>query len=74
MSSDCEKKSSSTDTTTSTGSRSAGEKGAKKLKICCACPETRKLRDECIVENGEVNCASVIEAHKACLRENGFNV
>eukprot|EP00640_Fibrocapsa_japonica_P008214 CAMPEP_0113936338 /NCGR_PEP_ID=MMETSP1339-20121228/3272_1 /TAXON_ID=94617 /ORGANISM="Fibrocapsa japonica" /LENGTH=75 /DNA_ID=CAMNT_0000938773 /DNA_START=91 /DNA_END=318 /DNA_ORIENTATION=+ /assembly_acc=CAM_ASM_000762 len=46
----------------------------KQLKICCACPETRKIRDECIVTKGEENCTSLIAAHKACLRAEGFNV
>eukprot|EP00325_Prymnesiales_sp_UTEX-LB-985_P028780 CAMPEP_0174723074 /NCGR_PEP_ID=MMETSP1094-20130205/40003_1 /TAXON_ID=156173 /ORGANISM="Chrysochromulina brevifilum, Strain UTEX LB 985" /LENGTH=70 /DNA_ID=CAMNT_0015924049 /DNA_START=32 /DNA_END=244 /DNA_ORIENTATION=+ len=45
-----------------------------KCKICCACPDTRKLRDECIVENGEEKCSPMIEAHKACLRAEGFKV
>ena len=45
-----------------------------KCKICCACPDTKKLRDECIVQNGEEKCASMIEAHKVCLRKEGFNV
>ncbi|KAK1582810.1 hypothetical protein Q3G72_018454 [Acer saccharum] len=45
-----------------------------KKKICCACPETKKLRDECIVENGEESCAKWIEAHRKCLRAEGFNV
>ncbi|XVF18839.1 hypothetical protein REPUB_Repub11eG0057300 [Reevesia pubescens] len=35
-----------------------------KKKICCACPETKKLRDECIVEHGEEACAKWIEAHR----------
>jgi len=46
----------------------------KKLKPCCACPETRKPRDECIMENGEENCGDLIEAHKACMRSLGFKV
>lgn len=46
----------------------------KKLKPCCACPETKKARDTCIVENGEENCRELIEAHKACLRKHGFNI
>ncbi|XP_048769680.1 cytochrome c oxidase copper chaperone-like [Ostrea edulis] len=46
----------------------------KKLKPCCACPETRKIRDECILENGEENCKEAIEAHKACLRSLGFKI
>lgn len=47
---------------------------APKKKICCACPETKKLRDECVVENGEDACAKWIDAHKQCLRREGFNV
>ncbi|CAL5200112.1 unnamed protein product [Lathyrus oleraceus] len=46
----------------------------KKKKICCACPDTKRLRDECIVENGEDACAKWIEAHRLCLRSEGFNV
>lgn len=47
-----------------------------KKKICCACPDTKRLRDECIAERGEEHpyCAALIEAHKACLRLEGFNV
>lgn len=46
----------------------------KKKKICCACPESKKKRDECIVLNGEEACKMFIDAHKACLRREGFNV
>lgn len=45
-----------------------------KKKICCACPDTKKLRDECMVEHGEEACAKWIEAHRRCLRAEGFNV
>jgi cytochrome c oxidase assembly protein subunit 17 len=45
-----------------------------KKKICCACPDTKKLRDECIVEHGEDACGKWIEAHCQCLRAEGFNV
>jgi len=45
-----------------------------KKKICCACPDTKRLRDECIVEHGESACTKWIEAHKRCLRAEGFNV
>ena len=47
---------------------------AKPKKICCACPETRKVRDECVTHNGEDACAESIEKHKLCLRAEGFNV
>jgi len=46
----------------------------KKLKPCCACPETRKPRDECIVEKGEENCRDLIDAHLSCMRALGFKV
>ncbi|KAL6570611.1 hypothetical protein OROGR_000161 [Orobanche gracilis] len=43
-------------------------------RICCACPDTKKLRDECVVEHGESACEKWIEAHKKCLRAEGFNI
>ncbi|CAB3378471.1 Hypothetical predicted protein [Cloeon dipterum] len=46
----------------------------KKLKPCCACPETKKPRDQCIIEKGEANCQELIEAHKECMRKLGFNI
>ncbi|XVF18840.1 hypothetical protein REPUB_Repub11eG0057400 [Reevesia pubescens] len=45
-----------------------------KRKICCACSETKKLRDECIVEHGEEACTKWIEADRKCLQAEGFNV
>lgn len=45
-----------------------------KIRPCCACPETRKLRDNCIMNNGEDNCIKFIEDHKNCLKELGFHV
>ena len=45
-----------------------------KKKICCACPDTKRLRDECVVEHGESACTKWIEAHKRGLRAEGFNV
>jgi len=46
----------------------------KKLKPCCVCPETKKVRDECIMDKGEENCGHLIEAHKACMRYFGFKI
>ncbi|KAK4255807.1 hypothetical protein QN277_008755 [Acacia crassicarpa] len=57
----------------SQGSATGAESKPKK-KICCACPDTKRLRDECIVEHGESACAKWIEAHRQCLRAEGFNV
>ncbi|TRY79355.1 hypothetical protein TCAL_07074 [Tigriopus californicus] len=56
----------------SASSEKASEK--PKLKPCCACPETKKVRDACIVENGQENCQALIEAHLKCMRDLGFNI
>ncbi|PBC27733.1 Cytochrome c oxidase copper chaperone [Apis cerana cerana] len=40
------------------------QKSDKPLKPCCACPETKKARDDCIITKGEENCRDLIEAHK----------
>ncbi|KAJ1966572.1 Cytochrome c oxidase copper chaperone [Dimargaris xerosporica] len=53
---------------------SAAAQDAKpKLKPCCACPETKKARDDCVLFKGEENCQDLIEKHKQCLRDLGFN-
>lgn len=52
----------------------SGPDSKPKKKICCACPDTKKLRDECVVEHGESACEKWIEAHRRCLRAEGFNV
>jgi len=49
-------------------------KDGKRLKPCCACPETKKPRDECIMQNGEEACSDLIEAHKTCMRSLGFKI
>lgn len=48
--------------------------GKPKCKPCCACPETRKARDSCIMEKGEENCVDLIEAHRECMRKMGFKI
>lgn len=64
-----EKESEVVATVTSTSTESKPKK-----KICCACPDTKKLRDECIVEHGEAACSKYIEAHLECLRAEGFKI
>ncbi|XP_044143327.1 cytochrome c oxidase copper chaperone isoform X2 [Bufo gargarizans] len=53
---------------------SAETQEKKPLKPCCACPETKKVRDTCIIEKGEEHCQDLIEAHKECMRALGFKV
>ncbi|XP_041439114.1 COX17 homolog, cytochrome c oxidase assembly protein b isoform X1 [Xenopus laevis] len=55
-------------------SQSSESQEKKPLKPCCACPETKKARDACIIEKGEENCQHLIEAHKECMRSLGFKV
>lgn len=54
--------------------KETGSDTKPKKKICCACPDTKKLRDECVVEHGEAACSKWIDAHLKCLRAEGFNV
>lgn len=50
------------------------EVGKSGKRICCSCPDTRRVRDECMVLRGEEQCKQAIEAHKKCLRSEGFNI
>uniref|UniRef100_A0A1I7VM24 Cytochrome c oxidase copper chaperone n=2 Tax=Loa loa TaxID=7209 RepID=A0A1I7VM24_LOALO len=53
---------------------SSKDSGTKKPKPCCACPETKKARDECMILFGEEHCGELIEAHKKCMRQYGYEV
>jgi len=69
--------SSSTPASSSQSTPKAEKVGIKSgKKICCCCPNTKQPRDECIVFKGEEHpdCVKLIEAHKACLRSEGFDV
>lgn len=41
-------------------------------KICCACPETKKARDECNLQSDD--CKLFIDVHQLCLKNQGFKV
>ncbi|SCZ94998.1 BZ3500_MvSof-1268-A1-R1_Chr11-3g03532 [Microbotryum saponariae] len=50
---------------------------------CCACPETKKARDDCFLRFGSnvdeagssaQECEKIVEAHRRCMRSLGFNV
>ena len=36
--------------------------------------DTKRVRDACVVGKGEEKCGAEIEAHKVCLRADGFTV
>ncbi|XP_036894156.1 cytochrome c oxidase copper chaperone-like [Sturnira hondurensis] len=46
----------------------------KPLKPCCACPDTKKAHDVCILEKGRECCGHLTEAHKERMRALGFKV
>lgn len=50
------------------------QKDGQKLKPCCVCLDTKRVRDECIIQNGEDECKKFIEAHKKCMRDLGFDI
>ncbi|KAI8803014.1 cytochrome C oxidase copper chaperone-domain-containing protein [Cladochytrium replicatum] len=50
------------------------EQAQPKCKPCCACPDTRKVRDDCVIQFGEEKCADLIKKHQECMREMGFNI
>uniref|UniRef100_A0A914LTX6 Cytochrome c oxidase copper chaperone n=1 Tax=Meloidogyne incognita TaxID=6306 RepID=A0A914LTX6_MELIC len=66
--------SSSNQNTTQTTTKEKEENTKKVLRPCCVCKETRMVRDECIILNGEESCGALIEAHKKCLKEYGFEM
>ncbi|GAA5905633.1 hypothetical protein JCM6882_008733 [Rhodosporidiobolus microsporus] len=52
-------------------------------KPCCACPDTKKARDDCFLKFGSNaddsndsadKCKEIVAAHRRCMRELGFNV
>ncbi|GAA6000964.1 cytochrome c oxidase copper chaperone [Rhodotorula paludigena] len=53
------------------------------FKPCCACPETKKARDDCFLQFGSnqddgadagSQCRDIVERHRQCMRSLGFNV
>ncbi len=41
-------------------------------KICCACPQQRRARDECTIFRSFEECAEEINAFYKCLLDEGF--
>ncbi|TEB31350.1 hypothetical protein FA13DRAFT_1629417, partial [Coprinellus micaceus] len=50
----------------------------KGLKPCCACPETKRPRDDCFLKydpsEAPEKCKGVVEQHLKCMRGFGFKV
>ena len=53
------------------------------MDSCCACPDTKKLRDDCFLQHGSNaddsnesadKCKAIVENHLKCMRGLGFNV
>ncbi|KAL9655110.1 hypothetical protein ABK040_008891 [Willaertia magna] len=43
-------------------------------KICCSCPDIKKIRDDCLISKGDENseCKYLIQSYRLCLRDLGF--
>ncbi len=45
---------------------------------CCACPETKRARDECYMNTGsseaDEKCKELVAAHVKCMRGYGFEI
>ncbi|KAG7177604.1 Cytochrome c oxidase copper chaperone-like, partial [Homarus americanus] len=41
-------------------------------EVAPACPETNNAFTLCVTENGETNCAALLEAHQECLKKLGL--
>ncbi|KPA73420.1 putative mitochondrial Cytochrome c oxidase copper chaperone [Leptomonas pyrrhocoris] len=46
---------------------------APTCKICCACPQERRARDECTLLKSMDECSQEIDAFYACLLKEGFS-
>jgi cytochrome c oxidase assembly protein subunit 17 len=53
--------------------QSAEVKKTPTCKICCACPEERRKRDECFIFNNADKCREQIDGFYACLLKEGFS-
>ncbi|OMH80396.1 Cytochrome c oxidase copper chaperone [Zancudomyces culisetae] len=49
----------------------------EKPKPCCACPDTKRARDQCFLDKGdsaEQDCHHLIIAHRECMASFGYKV
>ncbi|KAH6919116.1 cytochrome C oxidase copper chaperone-domain-containing protein [Coprinopsis sp. MPI-PUGE-AT-0042] len=48
------------------------------LKPCCACPQTKRARDDCFLQfdsaEAPEKCKEQVEKHLACMRSLGFKI
>ncbi|ESK90331.1 cytochrome c oxidase copper chaperone [Moniliophthora roreri MCA 2997] len=47
------------------------------LKPCCACPQTKSVRDDCFMKYGseaDEKCQELVQNHLACMRGLGFKI
>ncbi|KAE8216029.1 hypothetical protein CF319_g6090 [Tilletia indica] len=57
------------------------ELNPKGIKPCCACPDTKSVRDECFLKHGgydgeaaEEKCKNLVAAHRACMAKLGYQI
>jgi len=48
------------------------------LKPCCACPQTKSVRDDCFLKSdpavADEKCRELVQNHLACMRGLGFKI
>lgn len=57
----------------STAKPAAEQAKTPTCKICCACPQERRARDECTLLKNMDECETEIAAFYACLLKEGFS-
>lgn len=57
----------------STPAPAAETKKTPSCKICCACPQERRARDECTLLKNMDDCEGEIAAFYTCLLKEGFS-
>ncbi|EGV65827.1 hypothetical protein CANTEDRAFT_101538 [Yamadazyma tenuis ATCC 10573] len=51
-------------------------KSTEKPKPCCVCLDEKKIRDACLLQNGQESgkCDSIISQYKVCMKGYGFEI
>jgi hypothetical protein len=47
-------------------SNPTAQKKSPVVKICCACPDQKKVRDYCFLVNGPADCKKELEKYYVC--------
>jgi len=65
-----------------TSQTESSSRTSERPKPCCACPDTKRVRDDCFLRYGppdestesNLKCANLIAAHRACMAQYGYQI